>query len=348
MQINHWHYQYSKLNISGQLKSTAQDFQVTEILGYTPLGEGEHIYLWVEKIGLNTAYLAEQIAKFTGLPLRAVTYAGRKDKHALTQQWFSVHLPGKGEFNWNEFKPPGARILKAIRHNKKLRVGVLKGNHFTIKIRNLSAVDGIENRLKQISFEGVPNYYGAQRFGSTAYDVRGSNLVLAEKMILGESIRNRNKRSMAISALRSWLFNEMVHTRLLEDHLQSQLTGDVMQLAGSNSFFCTTDIDPDLEQRLQLRDVFVTAPLWGTGDLPSQNQCLVLEKGVAKKYPDVTSTLENLGLKQERRAIRLFPEDLQWTINADSLDLQFSLPSGTFATSVLREIIEVYQDNVAD
>ena len=87
MKIDHWLYQYPKLNILGQFKSSAEDFKVTEILGYEPIGEGEHIYLWVRKTGLNTAYLAEQIAKFTRLPLRAVTYAGRKDKHAQTEQW---------------------------------------------------------------------------------------------------------------------------------------------------------------------------------------------------------------------------------------------------------------------
>ena len=347
MQIDHWLYQYSKLDILGQFKSSAEDFQVTEVLGYEPIGEGEHIYLWVRKTGLNTAYLAEQIAKFTQLPLRAVTYAGRKDKHAQTEQWFSVHLPGKGEFDWTQFNEPGAKVLKSIRHNKKLKTGVLKGNRFNILIRQLSSSSGIDVRLQQIKKTGVPNYFGSQRFGNTLHDPRGGNLVLADKMVNGETIRNRNKRSMAISALRSWLFNEIVHSRLLEGYLNKPLSGDVMQLAGSHSFFCAQQIDSSIEQRIEQRDIYLSAPLWGEGQLASQSGALQFEQSFAKQHPAITKTLENLGLKQERRAINLFPNDLEWSLTNDTLKLSFSLPAGTFATSVLREVIDVKDNNLA-
>lgn len=347
MQIDHWGHQYPKLDISAQLKSTAEDFQVTEILGYEPIGEGEHIYLWVRKTGLNTAYLAEQIAKFTQLPLRAVTYAGRKDKHAQTEQWFSVHLPGKGEFDWATFKEPGAEVLKSIRHNKKLRTGVLKGNRFNITLRQLSSTSGIEARLRQIKQSGVPNYYGSQRFGNTQYDPRGGNLVLADKMINGETIRNRNKRSMAISALRSWFFNEVLNSRLQNDCLGKPLCGDVMQLAGSHSFFCAPQIDDSIMQRLAQRDIYLSAPLWGKGPLASQDEALQFEHDLAQQHLSIAETLEGLGLKQERRAINLFPNDLEWSLAHDTLNLSFSLPAGTFATSVLRELIDVQDNNLA-
>lgn len=347
MKIDHWLYQYPKLNISGQFKSSAEDFQVTEILGYEPIGEGEHIYLWVRKTGLNTAYLAEQIAKFTQLPLRAVTYAGRKDKHAQTEQWFSVHLPGKGEFDWTQFNEPGAQILKSIRHNKKLRTGVLKGNRFNITLRQLNSTSGIDERLQQIKLSGVPNYYGSQRFGSTQHDPRGGNLVLAEKMMNGESIRNRNKRSMAISALRSWLFNEMLNSRLQNDCLNKPLPGDVMQLSGSNSFFCAELIDNNIIQRIAQRDIYLSAPLWGKGPLASQSEALQFEQNSAQQHITVTQTLEDLGLNQERRAINLFPNDLEWTWADDTLNLIFTLPAGTFATSVLRELLDVQDNNLA-
>ena len=347
MQIDHWLHQYPKLDILGQFKSSAEDFQVTEVLGYEPIGEGEHIHLWVRKTGLNTAYLAEQIAKFTQLPLRAVTYAGRKDKHAQTEQWFSVHLPGKGEFDWTQFNEPGAKVLKSIRHNKKLKTGVLKGNRFNILIRQLSSSSGIDGRLQQIKKTGVPNYFGSQRFGNTLHDPRGGNLVLADKMVNGEAIRNRNKRSMAISALRSWLFNEIVHSRLLKGYLNKPLSGDVMQLAGSHSFFCGQQIDNSIEQRIEQRDIYLSAPLWGEGQLASQSEALQFEQSFAKQHPTITKTLENLGLKQERRAINLFPNDLEWSLTNDTLKLSFSLPAGTFATSVLREVIDVKDNNLA-
>lgn len=346
MQIDHWQHQYPKLGISAQLKSTPEDFQVTEILGYEPIGEGEHIYLWVRKTGLNTAYLAEQIAKFTQLPLRAVTYAGRKDKHAQTEQWFSVHFPGKGEFDWATFNEPGAEILKSIRHNKKLRTGVLKGNRFNIMLRQLSKTSGIDARLQQIQRSGVPNYYGSQRFGSTQHDPRGGNLILADKMLNGEAIRNKNKRSMAISALRSWLFNEVLHRRLQNDCFSQALAGDVMQLAGSQSFFCATHIDHSIKQRIAQRDIYLSAPLWGQGQLASQGAALQFENEFAQQHLSITNTLEELGLKQERRAINLFPNDLEWSITNDTLNLSFSLPAGTFATSVLRELLDVQENSL--
>lgn len=347
MQIDHWLYKYPKLKVAAQFKSKAEDFQVTEILGYEAIGEGEHIYLWVRKTGLNTAFLAEQIAKFTQLPLRAVTYAGRKDKHAMTEQWFSVHLPGKAEFDWTKFNQPGAEVLKSIRHNKKLRTGVLKGNRFNITLRKLSSTSGIDERLHQIKENGVPNYYGSQRFGNTQYDPRGGNLVLADKMINGESIRNRNKRSMAISALRSWLFNEMLNSRIQNDLLSNPLNGDVMQLAGSHSFFCAPKIDASIKQRLAQQDIFLSAPLWGKGSLASQDEALQFEQNLAQQHLTITKTLENLGLKQERRAINLFPNDLEWSLANDTLTLSFSLPAGTFATAVLRELVDLQDNNLA-
>lgn len=343
MQTDHWQYQYPKLAISGLLKSSAEDFRVTEQLGYEPTGEGEHIYLWVQKTGLNTAYLAEQIAKFTKLPLRAVTYAGRKDKYAQTLQWFSVHLPGKGEFDWSQFSEPGAQVIRAIRHNKKLKTGVLKGNQFDITLRQLTSTEGVEPRLQLIKQQGVPNYFGQQRFGDQRYDPRGGNLVLAEKMLHGEIIKNRNKRSMAISALRSWFFNEMVHKRLVNQHFAEPLCGDVMQLAGSQSFFVATEINQDILARLQSRDIYMTAPLWGAGSPASELDSSTFEKHCALNAQKATDTLAALGLKQERRAIRLFPDDLEWEISDNNLRLSFSLPAGAFATSVIREVMEVKQ-----
>ena len=135
---DHWHYLHGTPITAGQLKAHPQDFVVREILGYEPCGEGEHIYLWCRKTGLNTAYIAEQIAKFCQLPLRAITYAGRKDKHAVTEQWFGVHQPGKKQFDWSALQLDGLEILHSQRHNKKLRTGVLKGNRFELLLRNVS------------------------------------------------------------------------------------------------------------------------------------------------------------------------------------------------------------------
>jgi tRNA pseudouridine13 synthase len=341
MQINQWHYLHSEPEARGTFKQQPEDFIVQEILGYEPLGEGEHIYLWVRKEGLNTAYLAEQIAKFAQLPLRAVTYAGRKDKHSVSEQWFGVHKPGKAEYDWSKLGVPGATVLKAIRHNKKLRTGVLKGNKFTILLRDVIKTDALEKRIEQVNVSGAPNYYGPQRFGDSRYDPKGSNLVLAEKMLEGETIRNRNKRSMAISALRSWLFNEVLSERIAAGYFNQPLEGDVMSLAGNASYFVSEHIDETINQRLADRDIYISAPLWGKGELASTDSALALEKSVISKHPIVSKTLADLGLEQERRPIVLYPSNLTWTWQQNNLRIAFDLPSGTFATSILREILHI-------
>ena len=333
---HHWHYLHTPPTATGHLKAQLEDFFVQENLGYAPIGEGEHIYLWVRKQGLNTAFVAENLAKFCQVPLRAVTYAGRKDKYAVTEQWFSVHKPGKEEYNWSEFTLEGAEVLSAIRHNKKLRTGVLKGNHFRLILRNISQKNEIVEKLLQIEKLGVPNYFGEQRFGNN-----NSNLHLAEMMIKGEQIRNRNKRSMAISALRSWLFNQFISERIGQEAHSQLLNGDVMQLSGSNSYFVYDGVDPAIPSRLEEKDIQLSAPLWGKGELASQQDALQLEQQVVAPYSQVTEQLESLGLKQERRATQLFVNNLQSHFEQDNLHISFDLPSGCFATSLVRELIQV-------
>lgn len=346
LHTHHWGYLYGMPATEANLKVEMQDFVVTEQLGYEPCGEGEHIYLWIEKVGLNTAYVAEHIARFAGVHLRAVTYAGRKDKFAITRQWIGVHVPGKQTFDWQQLNLDGLQVISATRHNKKLRTGVLKGNRFEIRLRSLSNEQDLERRLSEIAQTGVPNYYGPQRFGESRHGTGGGNLQLAEKMLEGEQIRNRNKRSMAISALRSWLFNQFVHYRMQKHHLNTLLDGDVCILAGSNSFFCASQHDANLEDRLKQRDIYLSAPLWGKGDLSSQKQALSFESDIASRHAQVCSTLADLGLKQERREIILYPEDLSWQQQDKDLLLAFTLPSGCFATSVIRELVNIRSTSI--
>lgn len=332
---DHWHYLHQAPESTGIIKQRLEDFQVTEILGYEPCGEGEHVYLWVRKVELNTAFVAEALAKFAGVPLRSVTFAGRKDKYAVTEQWFSVHIPGKNMPDWSQFVLDGATILSFKRHNKKLRTGVLRGNRFIITVRDLKAAVDLEASLKQIQEKGVPNYFGEQRFGN-----KNSNLYLANLMLGGETIRNRNKRSMAISALRSWLFNEVVSQRIANELFNKVLEGDAMQLAGSNSFFIQTADATDTESRMSEGDVSITAPLWGSGNLATKADAAEFEVQAVAPFQVITEGLVDLKLKQERRSLHLQPQNMQWQIDDDALVLSFELPSGCFATSVLREIIK--------
>ncbi|MFT5540903.1 MAG: tRNA pseudouridine13 synthase [Glaciecola sp.] len=373
LSISHWSRLYGKALGSATLKLALHDFVVEEQLGFEPTGKGEHIFLWLEKTNLNTAFVAEALAKFSQLPLRDITYAGRKDKFALTRQWFGVHIANKQEPNWAEFELEGARILDVTRNDRKLRVGVLKGNKFSIRLRDLQNVDteALEQRLEQIKQQGAPNYYGSQRFGEIrltpnqtdseqqksladhkpladqkpliAQKRQGGNLALAEKLMEGEAIRNRNKRSVAISALRSWLFNEVIHRRIEQDCFHHPMLGDAMQLSGSNSFFVFDDENEKAKMlaRLAEFDINITAPLWGDGKLHTSDTAKELELACVTQHSNIIETLNALGLRQERRAIRIVPNEFTWQIEDNDLTMQFSLPAGCFATSIVRELLDV-------
>lgn len=343
LETKHWQRVHGEPIGQYIFKQLPSDFIVTENLGYELTGEGEHVFLWVEKQNLNTAFVAEQIAKFSGLPLRDVSYAGRKDKYALTKQWFGLYLANRQEPDWSKFALDGASILKITRNNKKLRTGALKGNNFKIVLRDVSDenIQALEERLQLIDQQGVPNYYGEQRFGQHRFeqaDALPGNLALASKMLNGEEIRNRNKRSMAISALRSWLFNEYIHQRITQYGHQSLHNGDVMQLAGTNSFFLCEEIDETIEKRAVERDINITCPLWGKGFLHSSDAIADFERSVAEKNQIICEKLSELGLKQERRSMLLFASKLDWKFENNCLSLSFDLPAGCFATSILREL----------
>lgn len=352
LKIADWTYLNGPPIFSGLIKQQLSDFVVNEKLSFEPSGEGEHTFLLIQKTGLNTAFLAEKLAQHAKLPLRAVSYAGRKDKFAQTTQWFSVYYgnkAGQPHADWSTFVLEGAIILQQVQNDKKLRHAAMKENEFEIIIRfNHPLPDKIQKdvsvRIDSIKKNGVPNYYGLQRFGeqikSDGSKQLGGNLALAEKLIEGEAIRNRNKRSMAISALRSWLFNEMVSYRIKEHGANSLLLGDVLTLSGTNSFFMYDNENEyeGLKQRLSDRDLLSTCPLWGDGPLQSLLIANDYETSLAEKYTQVIDTLSQLGLSQERRPILLYPQNFKFEFSSNFLFVSFSLSSGSFATSVIREI----------
>ena len=359
-----FHYALGRPTARARFKAQPADFVVHEQLNFSPTGDGEHWLLQVEKTGLNTAFVAEQLAQQAGLPLRQVSYAGRKDRHAVTTQWFGVHDPKQVLSDPGTLGGDGFRVVAAVRHGKKLRPGCVAQNDFALVLREVDGGDDIAARLDAVRRHGVPNYFGAQRFGvrrtvatggegdEAAQETVGGNLALAQQMLDGTPIRNRNKRSVVISAMRSWLFNEAVSRRFAQGLDTHILPGDALNLRGSHSFFIADDAAPEamaaLQQRLQSRDIDLTAPLWGAGDLPTRAQARTREQALASDYPALAAALAALGLSHERRAVHLYPEALtmRWLAH-DVLALQFSLPSGAFATSVLRELCRLNGDDIA-
>ncbi len=329
----------------GVIRSRGDDFVVEEVPVQEPEGTGEHLWLWVEKRGENTEVVAKRLARAAGVKPVAVGYAGRKDRNALTRQWFSVHLPGEaGDSTPPGFETEQVRVLRTARHSRKLRVGALRGNRFVLKIRELEAdTDLLEARLHSIAERGVPNYFGEQRFGRAA-----ANLQAALRMFSGRPERDRKLRGLYLSAARSAVFNGILARRVADTSWDLLLPGEAVMLDGSNSFFVADVIDATLEQRLAVRDVHPSGALWGEGELPCRGEAARLEADVVGQAGVLRDGLAAAGLRQERRVLRLCPQELGWSVDAAErcLQLEFMLPSGAFATAVLRDLLD-YRDAAA-
>ena len=328
---------HGEVSAWGQIKLSNDDFQVDEIMPVEPCGEGEHLWLQVRKNGCNTDWVARQLADASNVRPMAVGFAGLKDRHAVTTQWFSIHLPGRADPDLSSIQSDDIQILKSLRHDRKLRRGALSGNHFCIRVRHLSGSrDELEQRLNTIVEQGVPNYFGEQRFGHGM-----SNLARAEALFSGRMKRvKKAQRSIYLSAARSWVFNAIVSERVHHGTWNHTLAGDVLQLAGKTACFADDGSD-DIAQRIEDQQIHPTAALWGKGESMAQGACLALETRVAAKYESLCHGLEHAGLKQERRSLRLVLEKPGWEFDQDSLQLVFELPAGAYATMVLRELVSV-------
>lgn len=318
-----------------QFRLKPEDFCVDETLGFEPSGEGEHIFLHLQKTGENTAWLAEKIAAYAGVRVMDVGYCGRKDRHAVTQQWFSVYKPGKAAedvegqpLDWQQWidQTPELhqiRLLSVTRHHRKLKLGQHQANRFVIRLRDLLTEEEsglaeengtvrqeVERRLNLIKAQGVPNYFGIQRFGR-----EGSNLFWAERWLgRGETIRHRQKRSMALSAARAYLFNSVLSARVEQNTWQTSLEGDVLE------------------------DNLPTAPLWGRGRSATEHEALDVERSALQPWQQWQHSMEHCGLKQERRPLVMTAQDLGWQFQQQDLILSFTLAPGQFATSLLAEL----------
>lgn len=333
-------------NLSGRIRCSNEDFQVDEIQQFTPSGTGEHVWLKIRKDGENTDWVAKNLAQIADVPRRDVSYAGMKDRNAITTQWFSVQMPGREAPNWREgldkLNLQSVQILEEHRHDRKLKRGALKGNQFKLTLREFEgSEDELAESINRIKEMGVPNYYGAQRFGHGGFNVKK-----AEQWFSGEfKVKDRNKRSIYLSAARSWIFNHILSARVEEGSWDKAISGDVYILNGSNSSF-NVDVEDksavsDIAKRLADHDIHPSGALWGRGRLATSDSIADLEAGIAKQFSVLTDGLEMNGLKQERRALRLSLKSIEYKmIDLQTVVLEFSLPQGTYATTVLSEIGE--------
>lgn len=319
---------------SGRIRSTPEDFIVEELAAFDATGEGEHLLLTIQKRGMNTAFCAERLAKWAGIDARDVSFAGMKDRHALTTQRFSVRLPKKTAPDVNLLNSDDCTVLEAQWHNRKLARGALAGNRFVLTLRELSGSrDAMELALQTVRSQGVPNYFGEQRFG-----MEQANVGKALGMFEGRRV-DRAKRSIYLSAARSHLFNLLLAERVELGKWNSPLDGEVWMLEGTKSIFGPEPLNEAIAERCRTMDIHPTGPMWGGGELRSQAAVLALESRLADLQPELCKGLEKADLRQERRALRLLPKNLTWKFLSEaSLQLSFELPPGAYATSVLAEL----------
>lgn len=327
----------------GDYRMTPEDFCVEEVLGFAPEGEGEHLWLWIEKRDLTTLMVARELARACGVAPRDVGYAGMKDRVAVTRQWFSVHLPGCEAPHdlADRLAPLAVQLLEQHRHPRKLKRGVHRGNRFRLRIAGEAAIDGqLDARWQRLQAQGVPNYFGPQRFGP-----HGRNLQRAVG-VLERGWRKRDDRDgMLLSAARSYLFNQQLAARITADNWGVALPGDVVMLDGTESLFA---IAPDtaraeLEQladRAASLDVHPTGILWGQGESRARGEPAGHEAQLAEHCPGLCQGLVSAGVKMARRALRIRPVEATLRREADHSWLSFTLPKGAYATSLLRELMD--------
>ena len=357
-------------------KAHTTDFIVNELLPLEFTGEGEHLWLHIEKSGMNTAYLAKLLSEWAEIPLRDVGYSGLKDRHALTTQWFSLRIPKK-QLPDSEFAPVDIGVNESVTilaqqwHNKKLNRGTHRANQFIITLRDiefahfnnaaakneelLSAEQAIEQHLTTISQNGVPNYFGSQRFGRSGNNIREALSLFARPVPAARPQPKKSKRksapreqnTMELSAARSLIFNEILAARVRDGSWNTGLAGEVFNLDGSGSIFSSDEIDETLRTRLESGDIHPTAVLWGTGNEKVSGEAATIETDIVAQSTLLTQLatgLEQRDIKAQRRALRLPIEALSWEWqdkkDGQILVLNFTLTTGSFATSVLASLVQ--------
>ena len=341
-------YANSEPDISASYKVKNEDFQVKEVLNFEPDGEGDHLFLYIEKNGLTTQDVQKQLMHFFNLAAKDVSYSGMKDKQALTRQWFSVKqvnrdVPGargaKLARDTSELNSNQLTVQRTLKNKRKLRRGSHRANQFSIRLRDLSdKPDALIERLNRIGSDGVPNYFGEQRFGRN-----GDNVSKAKQFFDGTLIiKGRYQRGIYISAARAYIFNQVLSRRVETRTWNTYISGDLMSLDGTSASFKPDEWDQVLAERLDKKDIHPSGPLWGSGKVLSKDLCAALEMEVINAEEKLKSGLEQIGLEHERRALRSMPRNLQYSIEDDSTILiQFSLSKGVYATSLLRELVKL-------
>ena len=320
----------------GRIKDRPEDFEVEELPAYQPSGEGTHLYLWIEKVEVDTQAVARALAKACGVDAGEVGYAGMKDRRAVTRQLFSV--PARNQAGLEGFALPGVKVLWTRLHQNKLRTGHLIGNRFVLRLREVSDADAGLKSFEVLARRGLPNAFGAQRFGT-----KGDNAAWGKMLIQGQRLPTRPERfqrKLYLSAYQSELFNRVLAQRLLDGTFDRALLGDRLRKETGGMFLCEA---PEVDQpRVDAFEVSATGPLFGpkmprpAGEVDARELAVLTEEGL---------TLDDFkrgGGETEgtRRALRVRLGEASAERDGGDLLLRFTLPAGSYATQVLDEVVK--------
>ena len=322
--------------VGGRIKAEPADFEVEEIPAYEPSGTGDHLFLWIEKTDLGADYFMRQVARRLGIPNGEVGTAGLKDRRAITRQWVSV--PAACEPALPNLEGKGIRVLRVSRHANKLRPGHLRGNRFRILIRDADGSVDPQPIFDRIATDGLPNFYGPQRFGRD-----GETAVLGMSLLKGESAKIRNPflRKLALSAAQSLLFNQNLAARLTDGLLRTVLAGDVMAKWPAGGMFTAEDV-PAEQARFDRREIVTAGPMFGRKTFPAKAAAAEREEAILTAAGLSRDSFAGFGklVQGTRRHNLVYVDDLSASWETDGLRLSFTLPAGTYATVLLREVMK--------
>ena len=311
-----------------RLREVPEDFVVDEVLGFTASGQGEHALLRVRKRGSNTGWVAKEIATRAGVRPYDVGYAGLKDRHAVTTQWYTVPTRRRPAADWLGVQGDGYEVIEAYAHSRKLPRGALEANRFAITLRGYDGdIDALRTRAAEVARTGVPNYFGPQRFGRDLANLRPGDA---------------RDAMFRWSASRSLIFNAVLAERITAGNWNRLHLGERANLVGRNSSVVVEALDAALQERLDTLDIHPTGPMWGEGGCGIEGDMADFETTIAARYPEFLEWLRADRLAAARRPLRVAVRELSVGIHDDGTPiLNFTLRSGSFATTVLREFIDV-------
>ena len=325
--------------VGGEIKIEPAHFVVEEIPLYEPSGEGQHVYVRLTREGWTTRALQNELAKLFGLRDVDVGCAGRKDKHARTTQTFSLNLPKADE----------AKVARRIeeelpvelawvrRHRNKIKAGHLLGNRFRILVLGpgTNALPQAEAVVQALRERGLPNFYGPQRFGR-----EGDNAERGREILFtGRGPRKRWLRRLLLRAYQSALFNTWLVWRIERGWFERLLVGDVAKKLDTGGLFEVEDAQAE-QPRFERDEITYTGPIYGSRMWWASGEPGDLERAVLEQAGVTEEMLDRAHLNGSRRRARLLLDDLTVEPHPDGLLLTFSLPKGSYATTVLREVMK--------